>query len=482
MFTLDSTRIKNTAQRGFTLIEMAIVIMIVGVLIAAGGRAYVQYQKHLAIKDTKQDIASVNQAIEDFLLLNGRYPCPAPLTVASTSPEYGRETDCSDTTIAVGASGTVDGQADAFFITQSSASRTVDYTNQITGDPTVGARPRVRVGAIPFRNLGIEEEESYDGYRKRLMYVVTEQQAVAETFESDDGGIKIVNASGDDITSIPESAHFLVFSYGENEAGSYTYGGTRIPCATAGKESENCDIDRDNEYILAQTSTAGTSNVSQYDDIMVYEYFEEPLWQKSASTNPVHQKDIHIKKIGNVGLGKTASIAPNEEFQVDGVVRAQDDPDTPELEGLIQSSNICDYDSKSPTCFPSSLIAGQLAEGEGMSCPPGQFMIGIANGAPICREEVILKCPSGKLLAGIKSDGSLNCNDPPPSGCATANILLCDANQVLPASSHGGQENNQRRYQPGREISMQGREMETNLQIRDMYLHNCNRQHKNIIL
>jgi prepilin-type N-terminal cleavage/methylation domain-containing protein len=79
--------------RGFTLIEMAIVIMIIGLLVASLMPLYGLYQKQQEISNTEVNVTVAISAIGTFRSLHGRYPCPASLTQDRNDPLYGRE-DC----------------------------------------------------------------------------------------------------------------------------------------------------------------------------------------------------------------------------------------------------------------------------------------------------------------------------------------------------------------------------------------------------
>ena len=67
-------------SRGFTLIEMAVVLMIVGLLL--GGllptiSAQIQQQR---VNETLKQLSEIQQALIGFTVINGRLPCPATST------------------------------------------------------------------------------------------------------------------------------------------------------------------------------------------------------------------------------------------------------------------------------------------------------------------------------------------------------------------------------------------------------------------
>ena len=435
-------------KAGFTLVEMAIVITIIGMVLAATAQLLQQREEWLQKENTRLAVIGANEAITAFRNTYGRYPCPASLTATANGPNaalYGVEsnsatTKCADISVVAGTG--ID-TATGYAVVQSTPTRLVTYTDTITDVTFNNVLPRIRVGALPFKNLNLEESDSYDGYRNRILYAVTEQLAVAPTFEAEDGGITVLNDQGATIIQPADSAHFVVLSTGENGAGGFTRGGTRLACAAAGTnaETQNCDFDVDATYQLAQTTNTANNTANAFDDTISYAtHADVPLWDKNPlEDNPggPGYNDVAIKSPGNFGIGPTASETPTEDVQIEGVIIARDDPASPTLEGNVQSENICDYASGTTTCFPSSLIAGDLTLGGGMQCPPGEFMTGIQNGAPICETEVRIQCPSGLIAIGVNPDGSLNCGAPPAPGCVNANVNLCTANRTLFATNHG---------------------------------------------
>ena len=92
----------SALQRGYTLLEMAIVMAVIGVLIASFANAYNIYLKNTVQRVTVDNTNQIVNAIGHYLVQNGRYPCPSRLDAGRDDPDYGMEGDCTDTTVAVG--------------------------------------------------------------------------------------------------------------------------------------------------------------------------------------------------------------------------------------------------------------------------------------------------------------------------------------------------------------------------------------------
>ncbi len=414
-------------RNGFTLIEMAVVIMVVGLLISAFAPIYTLHLKKKAMDDTNLDIATISTAIGNFRTLHGRYPCPASLTAQRGDVNYGHETDCEDISVAPGSPLT---------------NGVIIQQNIRTIPPSVTPETlRVRVGAVPFRELNLQEDQSIDGYNNRITYVVTEGLAISNTFKADHGGIDILNDQSQSAITPQASAHFLVLSYGENSAGAFTRSGVQLACPASGLENTNCAGGANATYRTSQGDSSATD--SHFDDALVYFTRDEiPLWELSGQ--PGHERDIHQKPSGDVGVGTSATTTLNQTSDVNGIIRVQDDPTTTAVEGDTLVDNICSFDQTD--CFPSSLIAGEIATGGGMKCPEddpdatGTYMVGVANGAPICEDEVFITCNPGEFISGVNADGTLVCAGPPPLGCPDQDIAPCapPATPVtLTAGPHG---------------------------------------------
>ena len=349
--------------KGFTLVEMAIVVIIFGLGLASFSHVVDLYRKTTAINETTTSIAEITDYIGAFRELYGRYPCPASMTDTRDEANYGRE-DCSDMTAIAPGNCTAD---NGICIEQST--RSYDFEDPYTG--ATGVRPsRTRVGFIPFRQLNLAEDQAYDGYDHRIAYVVTEHLTDSDTFQPGGGGIDIIDDTGGSALEAAATAHFLIFSHGENGEGAYTLDGNRSPCAATAAEAQNCDLSANAIYSLLQTGTSGEAD--NYDDVMSFFTQKDlPLWQMSDATG--QEDHAHVKNPGKVGFGVDDESAVSEELQIGNALRVVDDPQTTPVEGKIKAQNICDYNGTTGNCFAPSKIAGEIVQGEGMPCPSGTY-------------------------------------------------------------------------------------------------------------
>lgn len=262
---------------GFTLIEVATVIVIVGLLLVGFVRFIDVQSKQQRISNLKTGTADLDKAVADFVATNGRLPCPAPVDLAPGDPAFGREVPC-------------DGAAHA-------------GTTEVDGRSEGGVPLKVRIGSIPTRTLAIADRMMLDPYYRRFTYAVTEAladvDATGNAKKANDpsgGAITIKDETGTVVTSM---ADYVLFSHGKDGKGAYTLEGVQFQgCDSGSIDSENCD---DANAVFATTiQTSEAANALHFDDYMLY--------RKDALATEGHDCPD-----GFVALGKLGCIEENAE-------------------------------------------------------------------------------------------------------------------------------------------------------------------------
>jgi len=83
---------KTPAQnKGFTLIELAVVLVILGLLLGGLLMPLAARMDILQYNETRQKLALIKEAINGFVLANGRFPCPASPATPSSAAGSGTE-------------------------------------------------------------------------------------------------------------------------------------------------------------------------------------------------------------------------------------------------------------------------------------------------------------------------------------------------------------------------------------------------------
>lgn len=195
----------RAGDAGFTLIEIALVLMIVGLMVGGGIYGIESYRERARIITTETNLRRVDAAITTFVAYRGRLPRPAANEA--------------------GAEGALDGSDD------------------------------ITEGLLPWDDLGLTMTEARDGWDQPLRYVVFDDAAdddeplrCAGSFNRADG---LFLLDRDDNPST-ENASYVVYSLGEDGAdqsrdteGTYYYEahGAYYDDIAAGRSSDQVLID-----------------------------------------------------------------------------------------------------------------------------------------------------------------------------------------------------------------------------------------------
>lgn len=252
-------KIEDTVRniRGFTIIEIAVVMIVAGSMLAFLGSALLDFQQKKRVSVTEHRLERIKANMGVYLTKRKKLPCPAPLNAGPETARFGREAgpfnDCRGT------------------------GATFNGTHRRIGaDGTANA---VRFGSIPIRDLDLPDEMLVDGWGNRFTYAVTINQATrmppAAQYTPNGGNIEVVGVDGvTSVLSIPRSAHYVVLSHGEDQQGARRIlgigAGVNCDPAPTNLQRENCittpAIDNDSVYMDTMHRDDGT-----YDDFIIYE-------------------------------------------------------------------------------------------------------------------------------------------------------------------------------------------------------------------
>ncbi len=419
---------KNRCKKGFSLIEMAMVMTISGLMLAGITTSYMNYMKHRRVRVTNDRLQKFDAAVRDFYDTQGRYPCPAD----PTTPEDGTEKCGVDAFKVIGGIDT-------------------EYLGTDTGegDP-------IYVGAIPYETLriGVEDANPDDGimeadaenykashelmnrldtlddWGRFFTYMVPEALTTKATFAAKHASLKVVTELWVDDATTPDevltdpAAAWIAFSHGNNGAGGYIAdGGALSPVPCTGKEAANCAallVDpaslKDEQATIVSGLTNMVDGVNYFEDIVYFMSIKSiGAWNPARSdpfnTNSFSVRDITNNNAGFVGIGESA---PSQKLDVKGVDGATGAEAT-----SVRAARVCTSDGKN--CFDTANFA------TGSECPVGQAMTGIYDSgsgiveiqcavAPIATD-VPVAYPSGCVVEGeyalgINSGGGIICGVP----------------------------------------------------------------------
>lgn len=409
---MRSTIKKIECEKGFSLVELAISLIVIGILLVPAIYLYSLYVKNLHIEKTEQALLEAQNAIGDFRSIYGRYPCPARRDLTEGDMDYGYESRNPATGDCIAVAGGVE-------IVNSVRSGLAD--------------PSVYIGTLPFRQMNLPDNVIHDGYGNRMTYAVTGLMANDQTYENTNGGISIIGLDGNSVITPDDSAHFVVLTHNQMDNGAISRGGVMVGTCPAGPENENCDYT--NSVFRAGEKT------STFDDLLSFSNADSiEQWQLS-NTN---LQDIHLRRADNVALGADETTVTSgfqamhvlDEPGLPGTIAAERDA-VSFTSGALLTNSICDQNDTD--CFPTSLIAGQIANSEGIKCPPGQFIESIEFSSASCTDEITFSCPDSKFITGFNASGSVVCDVLPPPTCLDQTLTTtCGDNRNVTAFYDSG--------------------------------------------
>ena len=204
---------------GFTLLEMAMVLMIVGLLLGGLMPTLSAQMEARRINETRISVGEIQDALMGFAISNGRLPCPADPSIATGQTGAGieRAPPCTSSNSA---------------------------------------------GVLPWATLGVDETDAWGNrYTYRVSsdfadavgsatYGCTPSPAPAlSTFAICSSGTLDVLSAASGGTTVAIDVPAVIISHGKNAAGAYTTQGTQLPASSDGDEQENSDGSADNNYV-----------------------------------------------------------------------------------------------------------------------------------------------------------------------------------------------------------------------------------------
>jgi type IV pilus assembly protein PilA len=103
---MNKMRRRGAEDRGFTMIELLVVVVIIGVLVAIAVPVYLNYRKGAANKSAAADVRSAITAVEQFYTDNGNQ-YPADVSSASGAVTFAALTDGTEQKATVSPGNTV---------------------------------------------------------------------------------------------------------------------------------------------------------------------------------------------------------------------------------------------------------------------------------------------------------------------------------------------------------------------------------------
>ena len=236
------TPLRKTNQ-GFTLAEMAIVVVIASILLVTGVKVLTAQMDSASYSATQTKQDAIKQAFITYLARFQRLPCPdtrqgqgpGALSFNTAAPPDGLENRA--------VAGNVTSNCARYF------------------------------GVLPYATLGLTREAAQDGWGNLYSYQIANGWELTANFADTNVGSATVNdrdAAGSVIT-LTNQVVVAVISHGKNGRGSFTSKGTRAALPVAGTNPDEFE-NTDNDIISFRreyTDDTGASGGS-FDDVVLF--------------------------------------------------------------------------------------------------------------------------------------------------------------------------------------------------------------------
>jgi len=297
-------------NKGFTLLEVSIVLVLMS-FVTIGGLVILTASVQKSQTDaTLAKIQTIETALLNFRLAQNRLPCPAQLSLASSSTSYALE-----------AGATTGGTGTGECKTGMTPAADFEATN---GTSAIQANAIAAEGAIPTRALQLPDDYMFDAWGNHFRYVVDVGTTATNAFLSlphssltPCGPITVNDSTG---TARSAVATYAIVSHGVNGHGAYTRSGsTRNYGSTNTDEQTNCHCNSSATstgypgtgftvptYVQKLLTLSSSSGLNNFDDIVSYK--ERWQLQSVADSNPAAAVSSGLDLF--VGGGATMVLAP----------------------------------------------------------------------------------------------------------------------------------------------------------------------------
>jgi prepilin-type N-terminal cleavage/methylation domain-containing protein len=236
--------IEQNRKKGFSLIELSIVLAISGILMSGSLMFYSATQQKKQYDTTKQRLSDIRTALTFYVITHGNLPCPA-----SPSGDYSADQCLHGTDPISGV-----------------ARYSIDTPSHL---PTDG-RDDVWTGIIPMKELRFDSEQIQDGWGHEFTYAVSRRLTFPNGMKGNPlplGIISVIDENGKSVLDKPDTGRYVIVSHGSTGAGAWIPHGGRKPCTENTLDGKNClGL---NVFVVAPVSKQSGKNF--YDDIVIHD-------------------------------------------------------------------------------------------------------------------------------------------------------------------------------------------------------------------
>jgi len=283
----------NHYQRGFSFVELAVVLLAVGMVLGMSLSAGMTQMKMIEVTSTQAKLEKIRDALNAFRDKHGRYPCPAQEYAVKDASDYASFWDW-----------VADYGSPASYKTPQSwgeeYASCANHPERMFGAVLLSGITDAEVaysGSVPFQALNLNPSVAIDSWGNRITYMVDIIHTVKSSIGP--GMIDVVDEYGNSKvqSSTQGKAIFALISHGANANGAYPANSiSRNSCSTTTNDHENCDDDA----VILDANLKDSVNASQYNDDYV-------LWQ--TQTRNTKEAIKSMPKVVSVAAGGLSTCA-----------------------------------------------------------------------------------------------------------------------------------------------------------------------------
>jgi prepilin-type N-terminal cleavage/methylation domain-containing protein len=246
---MDARLAANHLARGFTLIEIAIVIVVIGLLVGGGLTAISPVIQSARLTETKQKMATVDSAVLGYIITNGCLPCPAARNIGGTPT--GLSNDGAEQAVGTpcATDGTCLGGADA-------------------------------AGLVPWVTLGLSRDDVTDGFGRMFTFAVdgeltngtNDMQRTNGTFPALTAPNIVIQdlTAGAPVDFTYNSLAYVLVSHGPDGSFGETPGATLIANLYNTPANEGQNENGDDDVRFATGNSNAVNGTAYFDDIVTF--------------------------------------------------------------------------------------------------------------------------------------------------------------------------------------------------------------------
>lgn len=275
-------------QRGFTLLELSIVLAIIGVILSGALAIVIGSLQATQYNKTVERMDAIEKALLSYAIASNRIPCPSDLTLTTASAVYGLEAGAS-------AGGTATGEC----------------VTGMTPAANFKAASGTEEGGVPTRALQLPDDTMYDGWGRKFRYAVdptvTASNALpASVYSSCSASATAITVNDATGAARTTNAAYALISHGANGHGAYTSNGVVVNAGSVNTDEQtNCHCNSSaasttyTPTYIEKTPTQDSSNaLDNFDDIVTF----KEGWQMQAPNFALSQtvaQCLYVADLGN---------------------------------------------------------------------------------------------------------------------------------------------------------------------------------------